>query len=431
MLKLLLFLIKLFPLLLRLKFASAVQREERITEIGVFLVKNLVKLGPAFIKLGQVLATRHDIIGSNLGSILSQLEDNLPQANFEKVSKLLDLEIPQERLIEIEYIDKKAVAAASIAQVHKARLKDGTQIALKFLRPGICIEFHKNLQTLRTISKLYILIFKSAKKLGFEEIMPKIESIAATELDMRLEAAAADKLRENCKNDKFVYIPKVYWRYTKKSILALEWVDGLSLKDKDGISKLGISFEEVTKRLAITFFNQAFRDGFFHADLHKGNIFINQRGQIVLVDFGIVESLADRDRMFVAQIIDAFVSRDYCRVANMYFKAGYIPQDQSRYKFELACRSIGESIFDAPVSQISISELLQQLLTLTRTFSMPTQAQLLMLQKTMVTVEGVGYFLYHDVNMWYLIRPWIKDWAKKNLSYKCRVIRILKHIAAL
>ncbi|MDZ5762553.1 putative protein kinase UbiB [Candidatus Cyrtobacter comes] len=416
------------PLLLKLRFAKADYREVCIAKIGSFLVRNLVELGPAFIKLGQVLSTRQDLVGKNLGSMLSQLEDRIPQVDFSKISRLLDLEISQERLSEIEYIENTAVAAASIAQVHKAQLKDGTQIAFKFLRPGISKKFYKNLKTLRALSKIYVFIFKSAKKLKFEEIIPKIESIAAAELDMRLEAAAADKLRENCKNDKFVYIPKVYWRYTKKSILALEWVDGLSLKNKEDISKLGLSFKEITRRLAITFFNQAFRDGFFHADLHKGNIFINKSGQIVLVDFGIVESLADRDRMFVAQIIDAFVARDYCRVANMYFRAGYVPNDQSRYKFELACRSIGESIFDAPVSQISISELLKQLLEITREFSMPTQAQLLMLQKTMLTVEGVGYFLYPEVNMWYLIRPWIKDWAKKNLSYRCKFRFILKHI---
>lgn len=410
---------------------SSSRKHKAILKLGQNLVLVLPKLGPAFIKLGQVLSTRADLIGVALCSELTKVQDRLPAFSFTEVKKEIESQLETNIQNIFKYVEETPYAVASIAQVHKAETIDGEKVAIKILKPTIEKQFASNLKVLYFIARFIDAHIESIKRLKLIDIVDKISELISMELDLRLEAAAADKLRINCVNDVGIYIPKILWQYTKQRILVLEWVDGISINNKIDLVNAGFDLHELAAKLAIIFFNQAFRDGFFHADMHQGNIFVNKYGDIVLVDFGIVGYLDIYTKSFIAEILYGFAHKDYKKVADVHFKAGYVPDSQSVELFELACRSIGEPIVGKPIEQISISLLLKQLFETTRKFKMETQPQLLLLQKTMMTVEGVGYFLYPEVNMWALIIPWIQDWSQKNLGVTERLIRMKQDVKQL
>ena len=379
----------------------------------------LPKLGPAFIKAGQFLATRPDLVGEIVSKNLEKMQDRLPACDFSKVRPIIHRAVG---IDSFKYIEPIAVAAASIAQVHKAEIKEGELVAIKILRPGIKEKFLDNLALLKFIAHILHRIF-NIKRFKIRDIVARIEKASLLEMDFRMEAASADKLKNNLAGNNEVYIPKVFWQYTTENVIVLEWIDGIPLYDRDRLLKAGFNLENIAKKVAIAFFNQAYRDGFFHADLHYGNILINANEQIVFLDFGIMEHLDYMNRLFIAQILKSFLERDYDRVAKLHFRAGYISKFESINAFALACRSIGESILNKPANQVSISKLLKQLFDTARTFNMKIQPQLLLLQKTMVTVEGIGIYLDKQTNIWLLIKPWIKKWARSNLGIKNHVIK--------
>jgi ubiquinone biosynthesis protein len=256
-----------------------------------------------------------------------------------------------------------------------------------------------------------------------KEVVKTFEHSVKQELDLRIEAACAAQLAHNCKNDKNLKIPHIYWSLTGEKMLTTEWVDGMSILDVDALEKAGLERKEVAKTLAVNFFNQVYRDGFFHADTHPGNLFIDAHGRLIMVDFGIMGRLDEDTRIFVARILHGFLTGDYDAVARVHFEAGYVPQYQSREEFAIACRAIGEPILGLPSQEVSIAKLLALLFKVTEDFDMQTQPQLLLLQKTMVLVEGIGAALYPQVNLWQLAEDWIQDWAKKNLSAKAEIRR--------
>jgi ubiquinone biosynthesis protein len=321
------------------------------------------------------------------------------------------------------------IASASIAQVHRATLKSTENItekvAIKVLRPQIHIHFKKNIKMLKSILRLLTMNMDHNLKLRIYEMVHVLDRSVIFELDLLKEAAACDELRENICGDFDVKVPKVYWNYCTENVMVTEWIDGVSVYEAD---QLGINKTLIAQRIAIMFFNQTYRDGYFHADLHPGNILITSDGKISLVDFGIMGHLRDQDRIGIAKILYYFFQRNYNKVAEIHLELGYIPYDSDLKLFAQSCRAVVEPILHKPVKDISIGILLGRLLKMSSDCGMQAQPQLLMLQKTMVVVEGIGRILDPDINMWALAEPWIHEWAKKNINCTSEAKRKIKDI---
>ena len=408
---------------------SAIESTKK--KLGHTLGKTLQNLGPSFIKLGQAFSTRPDLFGETIAQELTDLQDKLPPFPFAEVKKTLEREFVQPINKLYSHIDPVPVAAASIAQVHKAKTLDGQVVAIKVLRPNIEKKFARDLELFAMMANTINRLFPLAKRFRLVEVVNTLKEIVKFELDLRFEAASADQIRENTQEDEGIYIPKVFWSHTAKRVITLEWIDGISVNETAKLVAAGHDLHEIAKKLAVSFFNQAYRDGFFHADLHPGNIFVDPKGNIALVDFGIIGILKPADRIFIAQMLHSFINRDYKRVAELHFQAGYVPNHKDVELFTLACRSIGEPIVGLPVNQISIGRLLKQLFDISKSFNMVPQMQLLLLQKTMVTIEGVGYSIYPEVNMWQLAEPWIREWAEQNFSIKSKLKNVKNSFANL
>ncbi|AIF81765.1 ubiquinone biosynthesis protein, 2-polyprenylphenol 6-hydroxylase [endosymbiont of Acanthamoeba sp. UWC8] len=407
--------------LLRLVLLNNLSRERTIRKMGNQINNFLLRSGPSFVKLGQTLSTRPDIIGESLSNSLSKLQDKVPPFNFTSVERTLEKEFKTSLDNLFKEFDKTPVAAASIAQVHKAVTFDNEPVAVKILRPNIEKKFNNDLKLFYFITEFLLFFFPPIKSFKLDQVVKTLEHSVSIETDLRIEGAAADQLRENFANDDSVYIPQMRWDLTSKRVLTQEWIDGIPINERQKLIKAGHNLQQIAKNLAITFFNQAYRDGFFHADIHPGNVMINNAGKIVLIDFGIMGSLEKEDRVFVAKILYGFITRDYKAVSDIHFEMGYVPHTQSREIFALACRSVGEPIVGMPVNKISIGKLLKQLFEISKKFDMNIQPKFLLLQKTLVTVEGTGQSLYPEVNMWQLAEPWIKDWARQNFGIKARI----------
>lgn len=406
-------------LLVRRKFSSSRKHIEKgESRLAQSFVKALQYSGPSFIKLGQVLSTRPDLTGDIFSEELAKLQDRLPPFSFAEVEKSLEAELHGRLRDNFQKINPIPVAAASIAQVHKAITHDGEVVAVKVLRPGIEKKFSQDLALFKFITQVICTIFPLSSRIKPHEILKILADTVKFELDLRYEGASADTIRDNSVNDQGVRIPKVYWQLSGKRVLTMEWIDGIPVHERDKLIEAGHDLHEISRKLAVTFFNQAYRDGFFHADLHPGNIFVDKNGDIALVDFGIIGILAPSDRLLMAEILYGFITRDYKRVSDIHFTAGYVPRTQDATQFALACRSIGEPIIGMPVNRVSLGRLLKQLFEVSATFDMVLQTQLLLLQKTLITIEGVGLKIYPEVNMWKLAEPWIKSWAKDNFGLK-------------
>ena len=322
--------------------------------------------------------------------------------------------------------EDKPVAAASIAQVHKAETTDGRTVAVKVLRPGIGEILASDLDLAHWIATLMERARPDLARLKAVQVVATLREWVDVELDLRLEAAAADELSENMADDPGFRVPEVDWQRTTEHVLTLEWVDGHPIDEREALIAAGHDPDALVAQAARAFFNQVFRDGFFHADMHPGNMFVDQDGVIVAIDFGIMGRLDRFTRLTLAEMLLGFLTRDYKRVADVHFEAGYVPRDRSRELFTQACRSIGEPILGRPLTEISIARLLAQLFGVTEQFGMPTQPQLLLLQKTMVITEGIGRALAPELNMWALAQPLIEDWAVRNLSPPARAYDALQ-----
>ena len=380
-------------------------------------------MGTTFIKLGQFLATRPDIIGEEMAKDLEKLQDKVPAFDLFEAKKIIKREIGEKQFNNIIEISEP-IAAASIAQVHLAKIKNENQekhVAVKILRPDIEKLFNEELDALMLFAYIIENSVSKAKRLKLVEVVHLLREITNIEMDLRFEAAAANELYENTKQDYGFNVPKIYWSYTTKKILTLDKVDGVSIREHNKLNSLGINLKNLAKNLIQHFLKQAVRDGFFHGDMHQGNLFVDFKGNIIPVDFGIMGRLDKNNRKFLAEILYGFIQRDYVKVAEVHFQAGLVPQDASKEEFAQALRSVGEPIFGQSIKDISGGNLLAQLFEITEKFNMATQPSLLLLQKTMVVVEGVARKLYPETNIWEVSRPVLKNWLKSVKSPKSAI----------
>ena len=395
------------------------------------LCKSIQSMGTSFIKLGQFLSTRPDIIGDKLALNLEKLQDRVPPFPTDTAKQILKRNLGEENYNLIINFSEP-VAAASIAQVHKAQINDnGTikDVAIKILRPNIKKIFNDQIEALMLLAYIIENLNNKTKRLRLVEVVFLLKQITNHEMDLRFEAAAANEYAENTKNDVGFSVPKIYWNFTSEEVLTLDWVEGISIRERNKLEEKNINIKLIASDVIQHFLRHAVRDGFFHADMHQGNLFINENGQIVPVDFGIMGRVDKINRRFLAEILYGFIQRDYKKVAEVHILAGLVPKNTQMESLSQALRSIGEPIFGQKVKDISGGKLLKQLFDITEKFNMQTQPQLLMLQKTMVVVEGVARKLNPDTNIWDTSKPVLEKWLKETKDPISNLTDSLKNTA--
>lgn len=413
------------PLVVRVARLFAVRsRRNRDRRPGERLAAAFEDLGPSFIKLGQALSVRADLLGEDIAHDLDRLRDRLPPFPFEKAKELIEGQLARPLDEIYESFEREPVAAASIAQVHFATVRDGDEVrevAVKVVRPGIADMMERDLGLFFWMADIAERAEPALRRLKPVDVVATLQQTVELEMDFRLEAAAGDELREMFEPDPDFDVPAVDWERTGESVLTMERVRGISMGDRQGLDAAGIDRKELAVRLIRIFLKQAMIRGLFHADMHQGNLFVEPDGSIVAVDCGIMGRLDRPTRIFMAEMLGAFIAGDYRRAAEVHFEAGYVPKHKSVDLFAQACRSIGAPIRGKPVSEISIGRLLAQLFRITKTFDMETRTELLLLQKTMVTVEGVARDLDPEINFWEAAQPVVEDWAEENLGLEAQI----------
>ncbi len=428
-----------------LKLFARLARKPSTLRRGQRVALALQQMGPSVIKFGQSLATRADLVGEQIAADLAELQDRLPPFPTEQAIAAIEAELGRPIGEIYASFERTPVAAASIAQVHFATVIerlviedenfDETQsapvarevrdivreVAVKVLRPGIEQALARDLDLFLWIAEWLVRTQRSLRRLKPIEAVGTFAHAVAIEMDLRMEAAAASEFAENFAGDPTFYVPAVDWRLTGRRVLTLERINGIRIDEHDKLIAAGHEIDTVLANAACGFFNQVFRDGFFHADLHPGNLFVGADGAIQVVDFGIMGRLDIETRRFLGEMLLGFLEGDYRRVADVHFRAGYVPANQSMDDFMQACRSIGEPILGLPLNEISIASLLGQLFQVTEQFQMETQPQLLLLQKTMVVAEGVGRQINPTINMWQMAQPLVEEWVVENLGPQAKL----------
>jgi len=407
------FIIKILFFVIGFNFGN--KKNNNNLSAGTKLCDALQEMGTTFIKLGQFLATRPDIIGEDISKELEKLQDKLPPFNLTVAKNILKKELGKENFGQITNISEP-VAAASVAQVHFANIEilgQKKDIAIKILRPNVEKTFNEELDALMFLAYIVESLIKKTKRLKLVEVVQLLREITNVEMDLRFEAAAASELYENTKNDLGFNVPKIYWNQTSKKILCLDRIDGIPIREVENLKSHNIDTKKLAKNIIQHFLRHAIRDGFFHADMHQGNLFVTKDGIIVPVDFGIMGRLDKNNRKYLAEILYGFIKRDYKKVAEVHFIAGLVSKEFSKEEFAQSLRSIGEPIFGQAAKNISGGKLLNQLFENTEKFNMQTQIQLLLLQKTMVVVEGVARKLDPDTNIWNISRPILENWLRE------------------
>jgi ubiquinone biosynthesis protein len=392
------------------------------------VARALTRLGPSYIKLGQFLATRRDLIGPELADDLAQLQDKLPPFSMREARAAVEAALGGK--LEDHFVEfGPPVAAASIAQVHKAVVIDNgvrREVAVKILRPDVETRFRNDLSSFFLAARQIEKWLPFTRRLRPMAVVQTLAQSVSLEMDLRLEAAAISEMADNIKGDRALpdgnfRVPDVDWRRTAKRVLTIEWIDGISARDVAAIEAAGFERKQLGLVILRSFLRHAMRDGFFHADMHQGNLLIDRSGTVVAVDFGIVGRLGPRERRFLAEILHGLITRDYRRAAQVHFDAGYVPPHHSVEVFSQAMRAIGEPIHGRTADEISMADLLGQLFAYTEVFDMQTRPELLMLQKTMVVVEGVARALDPHLNMWVAAEPIAKAWVEENLGVAGRL----------
>ena len=380
----------------------------------------LEDLGPVFIKFGQMLSTRRDLLPDDIAEELKKLQDRVPPFDGAKAQTLIEtaLECPVEAIF--SHFDATPIASASVAQVHPAVLKDGREVVVKVIRPGIGRIIRKDVALLYTLARVTQAIWEDGRRLRPVEVVSEYEQTIFDELDLRKEAANGSQLRRNFIDSGILYVPEIYWDYTRQNVLVMERIHGIPVAEVERLREQNTDFKLLAERGVEIFFTQVFRDSFFHADMHPGNIFVALDNpmdpQYIAIDFGIVGSLTAEDQSYLARNFLAFFQRDYRQVAQLHVDSGWVPADTNVDAFETAIRSVCEPIFEKPLKDISFGQVLLGLFQTARRFNMEVQPQLVLLQKTLLNIEGLGRQLYPDLDLWQTGKPFLEEWMKERMG---------------
>jgi len=383
-------------------------------------------IGPAAIKLGQSLATRPDLVGEEAATNLLSLQDSLPPVPFEEIRDAIESSFAQPLDALFAHIDPVPVGAASIAQVHKGVTTDGRTVAIKVLRPGIREKFARDIQTYEWAAAHVEAMGGEAQRLRPRLTIANFKRWSNSELDLRREAASASELAEEMRGMGGYRIPEIDWDRTNGRVMTIEWIDGVKISNREELLARGHDLERLSTKLVISFLTQAISGGFFHADMHQGNLFVEDDGTIVAIDFGIMGRIDRRARQWLAEILYGLTTGNYKRVAEIHFEAQYVPSYHSVGEFATALRAVGEPMRGKPVKELSVGQMLDGLFAITRDFDMQTQPHLLLLQKTMVMVEGIATQLNPDINMWDTAAPYVRDWIRDELGPEAAVADRIK-----
>ena len=388
------------------------------------VVRAITALGPAYIKFGQILSTRPDVVGEEMATQLRVLQDKLPPFSVARAEQVIEEELGLS--VDQVFDDfSEPIAAASIAQVHKATLKaSGAPMAVKVLRPGIERAFRKDIDAFYFAAAMIELFAPFSRRLRPKDVIAHFDGVVQGELDLRLESAAASEFASNTSADAGFVLPKINWNLSGRRLMTMTWADGVNLGDNAALDAAGHDRREIGERVLRLFLSHALRDGYFHADMHQGNLKVASNGDIIAYDFGIMGHIDEYTRRVYAEILYGFIRRDYKRVAEVHFEAGYVPPDKDVDEFARALRAVGEPIFGMDATQISMGRVLAYLFEVTERFGMETRTELILLQRTMVVVEGVARSLNPHVNMWEVAKPVVEDYIKKSIGPRA-VIRDL------
>jgi ubiquinone biosynthesis protein len=407
-----------------LKFMRLIERrglgKGEASKAGARLASAMTRLGPSYVKFGQFLATRPDIVGVKVAADLGLLQDRMPAFAQSIAREILEnnLNAPIEKVF-VSF--SEPLAAASIAQVHKGVLMDGREVAIKILRPDIRMRFTRDLQAMEYMAQKAEKHVPEAKRMQAVGIVKTLQRSVTLEMDLRLEAAALSELSDNTRQDTDFRVPSPIWEFTTREVMVSEWIDAIPIHDLKALDAGGHDRKRLARIVIQSFLKHAIHDGFFHADMHQGNLMVDAQSRLVAVDGGIMGRLGIKERRFLAEILLGFITRDYTRVAQVHFDAGYVPAHQSVADFAQAIRAVGEPIHDRRADQISMATLLTLLFEITSLFEMKTRTELVMLQKTMVVVEGVARTLDPQLDMWRTADPVVRAWITDNLGPKGRL----------
>ena len=415
---------------------APVKRLARLARIGTFQPKDpdyagaFREIGPAAIKLGQTLATRPDLVGEEAVHNLLSLQDNLPPVDFAQIRTVIEtsFEQPLENLF--SEFDPVPVGAASIAQVHRAVTKEGKTVAVKVLRPGVRERFARDIDTYEWAAAHLEHFGGEAARLRPRLVIANMKRWTSRELDLRREAASASELAEHMRGTEGYEIPGIDWDRTNGRVMTIDWIDGIKISDVEAIRAAGHDTQELASRLVLAFLKQAIAAGFFHADMHQGNLFVKPDGTIAAIDFGIMGRIDRRARMWLAEILYGLTTGNYQRVAEIHFEAQYVPSYHDVHEFATALRAVGEPMRGKPVSELSVGQMLDGLFAITRDFDMQTQPHLLLLQKTMVMVEGIATQLDPSINMWDVSAPYVRSWIRDELGPEAAIADRLREDTA-
>ncbi len=392
---------------------------------GVRLREALEELGPVFVKFGQVISTRPDLLPEDIFEELVKLQDQVPPFPGEQAERMVAEALGAPLNSHFSRFDTQPIASASVAQVHIAQLHDGTEVAVKVLRPGVEAAIERDLELMYLLARLAHRYLPDGPRLRPVEVVDQFRRTIHNELDMRREAANASQLKANFAGSSLLYVPTVYWELTRRQVLVMERIHGIPVSNIDALKAAGIDLKRLSHNGVEIFFTQAFRDGFFHADMHPGNIFVSPDGQYRAVDFGIMGSLGEEDKRYLAINFLAFFNRDYRAVADAHLRAGWVPADTPVGEFEAAIRAVCEPIFARPLKEISFGRLLLQLFQTARQFNMEIQPQLVLLQKTLFNIEGLGRRLYPELDLWVTAKPYLEQWAREHFGPRA-FLRVLR-----
>ncbi|WP_340264694.1 2-polyprenylphenol 6-hydroxylase [Sphingobium mellinum] len=391
------------------RFGARVPRQPRYADA-------FQAIGPAAIKLGQTLATRPDLVGEQAADDLLRLQDALPPVPFATVRTQIEQSFGRPLDALYSHFDETPVGAASIAQVHRATTIDGRDVAVKVIRPGVTDQFNRDIQTYEWAAAHVEMLGGEVARLRPRLVIANMKRWTARELDLRREAASASELAEAMQAMPGYRVPQIDWDRTTGKVMTMEWIDGIKISDRDALIAAGHDVKEIAARLVNAFLRQAIAEGFFHADMHQGNLFVRDDGDIVAIDFGIMGRIDRRARMWLAEILYGLITGNYKRVAEIHFEAQYVPGHHNVDEFATALRAVGEPMRGKPVRELSVGGMLDGLFAITRDFDMQTQPHLLLLQKTMVMVEGVATSLDPDINLWETSGPYVKEWLRSELG---------------